>query len=92
MGALVAVAFSSQYNLFGNAGASHSVKPKELRMLQDIAVLTGGQAISEDLGIKLENVNLSMPLLRAAVPRSGDKRNDTKSIVSISSDRIEVPL
>ncbi|HMK78018.1 MAG TPA: chaperonin GroEL, partial [Xanthobacteraceae bacterium] len=29
-------------------------------MLQDIAVLTGGQAISEDLGIKLENVNLSM--------------------------------
>src|SRR5499425_1388511 len=25
-------------------------------MLQDIAVLTGGQAISEDLGIKLENV------------------------------------
>jgi chaperonin GroEL len=29
-------------------------------MLQDIAILTGGQAISEDLGIKLENVNLSM--------------------------------
>src|SRR6188474_2425728 len=29
-------------------------------MLQDIAVLTGGQAISEDLGIKLENVNVSM--------------------------------
>ncbi|MEA3560701.1 MAG: chaperonin GroEL [Candidatus Omnitrophota bacterium] len=27
-------------------------------MLEDIAVLTGGQAISEDLGIKLENVNL----------------------------------
>ncbi len=27
-------------------------------MLQDIAVLTGGQAISEDLGIKLENVTL----------------------------------
>ena len=26
-------------------------------MLQDIAVLTGGQAISEDLGIKLENVS-----------------------------------
>ena len=26
-------------------------------MLQDIAVLTGGQAISEDLGIKLENVD-----------------------------------
>jgi chaperonin GroEL len=29
-------------------------------MLEDIAVLTGGQLISEDLGIKLENVNLQM--------------------------------
>ncbi|MCG8559068.1 MAG: chaperonin GroEL, partial [Hyphomicrobiales bacterium] len=29
-------------------------------MLQDIAVLTGGQVISEDLGIKLENVGLEM--------------------------------
>jgi chaperonin GroEL (HSP60 family) len=29
-------------------------------MLQDIAVLTGGQAISEDLGTKLENVTLAM--------------------------------
>ncbi len=29
-------------------------------MLQDIAVLTGGQAISEDLGIKLEKVTLDM--------------------------------
>jgi chaperonin GroEL len=29
-------------------------------MLQDIAILTGGTAISEDLGIKLENVNLNM--------------------------------
>jgi len=29
-------------------------------MLQDIAVLTSGQAISEDLGIKLENVTLNM--------------------------------
>jgi chaperonin GroEL len=28
-------------------------------MLQDIAVLTGGQVISEDLGIKLENVTLN---------------------------------
>ncbi|RMG65745.1 MAG: chaperonin GroEL [Calditrichaeota bacterium] len=28
-------------------------------MLQDIAILTGGQFISEDLGIKLEHVNLS---------------------------------
>ena len=29
-------------------------------MLQDIAILTGGQAISEDLGIKLENVTIQM--------------------------------
>jgi len=29
-------------------------------MLQDIAVLTGGQVVSEDLGIKLENVTLDM--------------------------------
>jgi len=29
-------------------------------MLQDIAILTGGQAIAEDLGIKLENVTLNM--------------------------------
>jgi chaperonin GroEL len=29
-------------------------------MLQDIAILTGGTAISEDLGIKLENVTVAM--------------------------------
>ena len=29
-------------------------------MLEDIAILTGGQAISDDLGIKLENVTLAM--------------------------------
>jgi chaperonin GroEL len=29
-------------------------------MLQDIAILTGGQVISEDLGIKLENVTVQM--------------------------------
>src|SRR2546423_1870043 len=29
-------------------------------MLEDIAILTGGQAVSEDLGIKLENVTLAM--------------------------------
>ncbi len=28
-------------------------------MLEDIAILTGGQVISEDLGIKLENINVS---------------------------------
>jgi chaperonin GroEL len=29
-------------------------------MLEDIAILTGGQVISEDIGIKLENVTLEM--------------------------------
>ncbi|MEO1656389.1 MAG: chaperonin GroEL [Pseudomonadota bacterium] len=29
-------------------------------MLEDIAILTGGQTVSEDLGIKLENVGLDM--------------------------------
>ncbi|MDP8956989.1 MAG: chaperonin GroEL [Actinomycetota bacterium] len=29
-------------------------------MLQDIAVLTGGQVVSEEVGIKLENMNLDM--------------------------------
>ena len=29
-------------------------------MLEDIAILTSGQVISEDLGIKLENVTLNM--------------------------------
>ena len=44
-------------------------------MLQDIAVLTGGQAISEDLGIKLENVTLNM--LGRAKKVSIDKENTT---------------
>src|SRR5229473_3089957 len=44
-------------------------------MLQDIAVLTGGQAISEDLGIKLENVTVSM--LGRAKKVTIDKENTT---------------
>src|SRR4026208_1400631 len=44
-------------------------------MLQDIAVRTGGQAISEDLGIKLENVTLQM--LGRAKKVMIDKENTT---------------
>jgi chaperonin GroEL len=44
-------------------------------MLEDIAVLSGGQVISEDLGIKLENVGLDM-LGRAKRVRI-DKENTT---------------
>jgi chaperonin GroEL len=44
-------------------------------MLEDIAILTGGQAITEDLGIKLENVQLDQ-LGRAKRMRI-DKENTT---------------
>jgi chaperonin GroEL len=44
-------------------------------MLQDIAVLTGGQAISEDLGIKLDKVTLNM--LGRAKKVMIDKENTT---------------
>jgi chaperonin GroEL len=44
-------------------------------MLQDIAVLTGGELISEDLGIKLENVTINM--LGRAKKVMIDKENTT---------------
>jgi chaperonin GroEL len=44
-------------------------------MLEDIAILTGGQAISEDLGIKLEHVKLDM--LGKAKKVMIDKENTT---------------
>src|SRR5579864_4967552 len=44
-------------------------------MLQDIAVLTGGQAISEDLGIKLDKVTIDM--LGRAKKVTIDKENTT---------------
>ncbi|HSO46770.1 MAG TPA: chaperonin GroEL [Rhizobiaceae bacterium] len=44
-------------------------------MLEDIAVLSGGQVISEDLGIKLENVTLAM--LGRAKKVSISKENTT---------------
>ena len=44
-------------------------------MLQDIAILTGGNVISEDLGIKLENVTLAM--LGRAKKVVIDKENTT---------------
>ena len=44
-------------------------------MLEDIAILTGGQVISEDIGIKLENVTLAM--LGRAKKVSISKENTT---------------
>src|ERR671910_5252 len=42
------------------AGRAPVLAARRKAMLEDIAVLTAGQVISEDLGIKLENVTLDM--------------------------------
>jgi chaperonin GroEL len=55
-------------------------------MLEDIAILTGGQVISEDLGIKLENVTLQM-LGRAKTVRI-EKENTT--IVDGAGEKAEI--
>ena len=55
-------------------------------MLQDIAILTGGQVISEDLGMKLENVGIDM--LGRAKKVSINKDNTT--IVDGAGDKAEI--
>src|SRR5512143_58079 len=55
-------------------------------MLEDIAILTGGTAIAEDLGIKLENVTLNM--LGRAKKVVIDKENTT--IVNGAGKRTEI--
>ncbi|MEO5325182.1 chaperonin GroEL [Mesorhizobium sp. CC13] len=55
-------------------------------MLEDIAILTGGTAISEDLGIKLENVTLNM--LGRAKKVVVEKENTT--IVDGAGSRTEI--
>ena len=55
-------------------------------MLQDIAVLTGGQAISEDLGIKLDKVTIDM--LGKAKKVMIDKENTT--IVNGSGKKADI--
>ncbi|MDO9415626.1 chaperonin GroEL [Pararhizobium sp.] len=55
-------------------------------MLEDIAILTGGQVISEDIGIKLENVTLDM--LGRAKKVSITKENTT--IVDGSGTKAEI--
>src|SRR6202050_797397 len=56
-------------------------------MLEDIAILTGGQLISEDLGIKLENVTLDM-LGRSKKVRI-EKENTT--IIDGSGKKEDIP-
>jgi len=55
-------------------------------MLQDIAILTGGQVISDDLGMKLENVSLDM-LGRA---KKVQITKETTTIVDGSGDKAEI--
>ena len=55
-------------------------------MLQDIAILTGGQVISDDLGMKLENVTVDM--LGTAKKVSINKDNTT--IVDGAGDKAEI--
>jgi chaperonin GroEL len=55
-------------------------------MLEDIAILTGGSVISEDLGIKLENVTLEM--LGRAKKVSIEKENTT--IIDGAGSRKEI--
>ena len=55
-------------------------------MLQDIAILTGGQVISDDLGMKLENVGIDM--LGRAKKISITK--DTTTIVDGAGDKAEI--
>jgi len=55
-------------------------------MLEDIAILTGGQVISEDIGIKLENVTLDM--LGRAKKVSITKENTT--IVDGAGEKSEI--
>ena len=51
--------WSMTQNLTGMADGDRRPDRRKA-MLEDIAVLTGGQVISEDLGIKIENVTLDM--------------------------------
>jgi chaperonin GroEL len=67
-------------------------------MLQDIAVLTGGQVISEDLGIKLENVSMDMlgKAKRVSITKDdttivdgGGKKKDIEARVAQIRNQIE---
>ncbi|WP_204113310.1 chaperonin GroEL [Shimia biformata] len=55
-------------------------------MLQDIAILTGGQVISEDLGMKLENVTMDM--LGSA--KKIEITKDETTIVDGAGDKAEI--
>ncbi|WP_262691101.1 chaperonin GroEL [Kordiimonas aestuarii] len=52
-------------------------------MLEDIAILTGGQVISEDLGIKLENVGIDM---LGTAKRVAITKEDTTIVDGVGSE------
>ncbi|MDR0611686.1 MAG: chaperonin GroEL [Planctomycetaceae bacterium] len=67
-------------------------------MLQDIAVLTGGVVISEDLGIKLENVTLeqlgkaqqiTVDKDTTVIVKGGGKKDELKSRIDLLKKQIE---
>ncbi len=55
-------------------------------MLQDIAILTGGQVISEDLGMKLENVTIDM----LGTAKKVNITKDETTIVDGGGDKAEI--
>jgi chaperonin GroEL len=55
-------------------------------MLEDIAILTGGQVISEDLGLKLENVSLEM----LGTAKKVTIRKDDTTIVDGAGDKADI--
>ena len=55
-------------------------------MLQDIAILTGGQVISEDLGMKLENVGLDM----LGTAKKVQINKDNTTIVDGAGEKAEI--
>ncbi|MBT0958152.1 chaperonin GroEL [Alphaproteobacteria bacterium KMM 3653] len=55
-------------------------------MLQDIAILTGGQVISEDLGMKLENVTMDM----LGTAKRINITKDETTIVDGSGEKAEI--
>ncbi|MDX8347232.1 chaperonin GroEL [Cognatiyoonia sp. IB215446] len=55
-------------------------------MLQDIAILTGGQVISEDLGMKLENVTIDM----LGTAKRVNITKDETTIVDGAGDKAEI--
>jgi chaperonin GroEL len=67
-------------------------------MLKDIAILTGGQIVSDDLGIKLDSVTLSdlgtakrvtMDKDNSTIVDGGGKKNDIKGRIEVIRRQIE---